>query len=267
MVALDYLPFPRPLGATCDSADPAAVFDLVEVLPSRRTLEAAFAARGLVFRPPLLAMGPIPSSGKQIAHIVPLPGAEQHYVVPASIFRNDSPSCLAMDDKPHPILATHPHLREFLTFLDHLNAESERGQVLIAATMIDDLLGRTIAAFLIEGESAAKLLSGFNAPLSALSARIEIAAALSLISTDERLDANTIRQIRNDFAHSLKASFESEQVRRKCAALRLSAKDYGDVVMSPRGQFSTAATALILNLTNRPHYVAKQRLSPRAWPY
>lgn len=133
--------------------------------------------------------------------------------------------------------------------------------------MTDDLLLRTLAAFLIEGGSASKLLTGFNAPIGTLSARIEMAAALGLISEQERHDATLIRKIRNDFAHSLQVSFESEHIEHRCAALHFSAKDYGDVVVNPRGQFSTAATALILNLTNRPHYVGQKRLSSQAWPY
>jgi mannitol operon repressor len=153
-----------------------------------------------------------------------------------------------------------------MAFLDHLNAESERGQVLISAAMIDDLLLRTLTAFLIQGESADRLLSGFNAPLGTLSARIEMAAALGLINDTERHDATMIRKIRNEFAHTLQASFDMDSIKSRCAALRLSAKDYGDVVVSPRGQFSTAATALIMNLTNRPHYVGKGRLTPQLWP-
>ena len=64
-----------------------------------------------------------------------------------------------------------------MTFPEHLKAESERGQVLISAAMIDDLLLRTLVAFLIEGGSADKLLTGFNAPIGTLSARIEMTAA------------------------------------------------------------------------------------------
>ncbi len=41
-----------------------------------------------------------------------------------------------MADKEHPILSTHPHLREFMAFLEHLKAESERGQVLISTDRI-----------------------------------------------------------------------------------------------------------------------------------
>lgn len=154
-----------------------------------------------------------------------------------------------------------------MAFLEHLKAESERGQVLISAAMIDDLLLRTLAAFLIEGGSAHKLLTGFNAPLGTLSARIEMAAALGLISEAEHHDATIIRKVRNDFAHSLQASFKSEHIKHRCAALHFPAKDYGDVVVPPRAQFSSAATVLILNLTNRPHYAGQKRLAPQAWPY
>ncbi len=38
---------------------------------------------------------------------------------------------------PPPLLETHPHLKEFVAFLDHLKQESERGQVLISASMLD----------------------------------------------------------------------------------------------------------------------------------
>jgi hypothetical protein len=40
--------------------------------------------------------------------------------------------------------------RDFLDFLGALNKESERGAVLVAATMIDDLLERTILAFMVD---------------------------------------------------------------------------------------------------------------------
>ncbi|WP_231733257.1 MULTISPECIES: hypothetical protein, partial [unclassified Phenylobacterium] len=52
----------------------------------------------------------------------------------------------------------------------------------------------------------------------------------------------------------------------------LKAHDYesetmGEVLVSPVGQFTTSAVALIMNLTNRPHYVAKQRHIVGKWPY
>jgi hypothetical protein len=164
------------------------------------------------------------------------------------------------------LLQTHPHLKDFMAFLDHLIQESERGQVLISATMLDDLLMKTIQAFLIRGRSADKLLDGFNAPLGTFLARIEATHSMGLISNEEHHDATVIRKIRNEFAHTLTASFDDQRIKDQCAALHSSAKDYGDVVVSARGQFTSAATALILKLTNRPHYVEKTGLAWEPWP-
>jgi len=172
-----------------------------------------------------------------------------------------------MTGKKPPLLETHPHLKDFMTFLEHLNQESERGQVLISASMLDDLLMKTLQAFLIKGRIADKLLTGFNAPLGTFSARIEATHSMGLISDEERHDAIVIRKIRNEFAHTLTASFDDQSVKDQCAALHFSAKDYSNVVVDTRGQFSTASTALILNLTNRPHYVEKKGLAWEPWPY
>jgi mannitol operon repressor len=162
---------------------------------------------------------------------------------------------------------TNPHLAEFIDYLSQLNKESARGQVLISASMLDDLLKRTAKAFLRDCDSADRLFSGFNAPIGTFSSRVELCHSLGLINDAERHDANCIRKVRNAFAHSISASFEDESVRNLCRTLKFSAKDYVEVKVNTRGQFSTAATCLILNLTNRPHYVRQKRLSAQSWPY
>jgi len=48
------------------------------------------------------------------------------------------------------LATTHPHLAEFSAFLDDLNRESDRGAVLIACSMIDELLSRSIRADLLD---------------------------------------------------------------------------------------------------------------------
>ncbi len=90
---------------------------------------------------------------------------------------------------------------------------------------------------------------------------------MGLISDEKHHDAIAIRKIRNEFAHTLTASFGDQSIKDQCAALNFSAEDSGDVVVSTRGQFSTAATALILSLTNRPHYVGTKGLAWAPWPY
>ncbi len=166
-----------------------------------------------------------------------------------------------------PFEETHPHLREFTAFLKELNKESERGAVLISAAMIDDLLERTILAFLMDHAEAKKLLDGFNAPLGTLAARALAAFSLVLLSETEYRDCERLRKVRNAFAHNVHMSFEDQSVKDICKNLELSAKDYGEVRVDARGQYTSAATALILNLTNRPHYAAQRRLKFRGWPY
>ena len=165
------------------------------------------------------------------------------------------------------LLDTHPNLKEFAPFLDDLNRESERGAVLISVSYLERQLNEIVSAFLCEGEASARLLEGFNAPLGTLAARAAAATALGLISGRECRELETIRKIRNQFAHDHRTSFSDQGIVDRCQNLAFSAKDYGVVVVDSRGQFTTATLALILNLTNRSHYVSKKRLKFENWPY
>lgn len=175
-----------------------------------------------------------------------------------------------MTDKPklptgNPL--EHPHLAPFKELLDEFNKESPRGKALICGAMLDDQLVECIRARLVDHPDVAKLTSGFNAPFGTFSSRIVGALALGLISSDEYHDLEIVRGIRNDFAHRVGIGFDDRSIRDRCANLRLSAKDYGDVVVGASGQFTTAAVSLILRLTNRAHYVGAERITPKGWPY
>ena len=162
---------------------------------------------------------------------------------------------------------THPNLKGFAPFLDDLNKESERGAVLISVSYLERQLKEIISAFLCEGAASERLLEGFNAPLGTLAARAAAATAMGLISTQEYRELKTIRKIRNQFAHDHRTSFAQQGIADGCRNLTFSVKDYGDVVIPARRQFTTAAVALILNLTNRSHYVSKKRLRFENWAY
>ena len=69
------------------------------------------------------------------------------------------------------------------------------------------------------------------------------------------------------FAHDHRATFSDRSIIDRCRNLTFSAKDYGDVVADARAQFTTAAVSLILNFTNRPHYVSRKRPAFGPWPY
>ena len=166
------------------------------------------------------------------------------------------------------LVETHPHLKEFLPFLDSLNKESERGAVLISASYLEGQLREIIAAFLCEIDVSKKILDdGFNAQLGTFAARIAAATALALISQNEYQDLETIRKIRNRFAHNHRKTFLDQDIVDLCRNLNFSAQPYADVVVSTRDQFTTASVALIVGFVNRPHYVSKRRLTFENWPY
>ncbi|HLY40503.1 MAG TPA: hypothetical protein VKR52_04775 [Terracidiphilus sp.] len=162
---------------------------------------------------------------------------------------------------------SHPHLKDFMKFLDALNEESDRGAALIALAMIDDLLEQAILAFLIDDRESKRLLEGFNAPLGTFSTRTLAAYSLGLISEREFNECNKLRKVRNEFAHNVHQTFDDERVKEICATLNFSIKDEPDNKLPPKSQYTTAAICLILNLTNRPHYVAKKRIVFEPWPY
>jgi hypothetical protein len=165
-----------------------------------------------------------------------------------------------------------PRLAPFWPYLDLLRQESERGKVLISTGFMEEQLKNVLLAFMADGKVAADLITSGNAPLGTFSSRIAACYALGLITEDEHHDLTLIRRIRNEFAHDIHTTFATPAVIDRCRQLRLKAQDYsseklGDVVVDPVGQFTTSAVALIMHLTNRPHYVAKQRREVGPWPY
>lgn len=174
---------------------------------------------------------------------------------------------------PHqPLHETHPHLQEFSVFLDKLKEESERGMVLISTGYLEEQLRQILLAYFVEDPALASLTDGANSPLGSFSARTTACYALGLVSKDEHDDLHTLRRIRNEFAHNIHASFKTQSIIDRCKLLHFKAHDYhspefGEVIVPPSGQFNTAATCLILNFVNRPHYVGQERRTHHPWPY
>lgn len=168
---------------------------------------------------------------------------------------------------PPDLRSKYPNLESFWPYLEGLNSESHRGQVLITAGFLEEQLKKILLAFMLDVPEAMKLLEGGNAPLGTFSARIDGAFTLGLITKNEHGDLTLIRRIRNEFAHELSTSFDTPSIKSRCAQLHHRAKEYGTVTVNAPGQFSTAAVGLIMNLINRPHYVSLQRRQLQAWPY
>lgn len=108
---------------------------------------------------------------------------------------------------------------EFLTEFQH---ESDRAAAILGGVLLDEHLRVLLKSVLIDDEETLNLLErGENSPLSSFSARIKGAYCMGLISKDVFDDLETIREIRNRFAHQLHGlSFEDqsgvvEQIKRQ----------------------------------------------------
>jgi len=125
-----------------------------------------------------------------------------------------------MGDKQEEFLAKNPHLAEFLPFLKELRSESPRGQVLIAAAYLHEMLKRILLGYMREVSEAGELVSGHHAPLGTFDARTEACFALGLIDDTERNELRLIRRIRNDLAHDPKARISSQSISNRCRELK-----------------------------------------------
>jgi DNA-binding MltR family transcriptional regulator len=85
--------------------------------------------------------------------------------------------------------------------------ESDRGCVLAAAAMLEESLEKIFCA-IFESQRASKTVQNSlfdsNGPLATFSAKIKLAYALGLISSDAYEDLERIRKLRNEAAHTAK---------------------------------------------------------------
>lgn len=106
-------------------------------------------------------------------------------------------------------MADEPTHSGFLTkettaqLLQDLGRQTHTAGVMILTAQIEKLLEEVIQRRMpnLSNRLTPKLFEGFG-PLATVSAKIEIAYALGFISEEDRKDANAIRKIRNEFAHS-----------------------------------------------------------------
>lgn len=137
---------------------------------------------------------------------------------------------------------------------DELVDAPDRSAGILAATIIDVRLERLLAQFLIDdAKEVSALISAENpsAPLGTLSARARTAYCLGLISSDELHDINTIRQIRNIFAHHLfDCTFQEPQINLACENFRTLAL-LGNVAKMPTQVKFTCVVATLDTLLDQ----------------
>jgi DNA-binding MltR family transcriptional regulator len=94
-----------------------------------------------------------------------------------------------------------------------LDKESDRGAALLGAAFLDESLEAMLRMFFVDDSSLADELLGTDRPLGSFSARIRTAYAIGLLGREMYADLETVRSIRNDFAHDHRGlSFDNQSL-------------------------------------------------------
>ena len=109
---------------------------------------------------------------------------------------------------------------DFTRLITEMFAQSDRASAVVAASVLDELLERCLVRFLREDKKAKELMFGVYKPMSSFKAKTDLAYFLNLLSIEERSDLDTIRRIRNDFAHKFDTlTFSSPGIEALCKQL------------------------------------------------
>lgn len=151
-------------------------------------------------------------------------------------------------------IALPEHLSDLQKFLDDANKENkvgtDRGCVLVWASMLDEMLRRVIEAFLINDQKKTKDFLQNNGPLSSFSSRINAAFLLGLINDGEAKSLNWVRGIRNEFAHQYGIKLDNSSLTDKCQNLYQHNVNDG-AKFPPRLQYTSACGVILMQLTGR----------------
>lgn len=128
-----------------------------------------------------------------------------------------------------------------------LEGQSDRAAAIVGVAWVEEELEAAIKSFLQKDEKAWARLFSSSGPLGTLSSKIDLACLLGMATKVITSDLHILRQVRNDFAHSittkdnLPLSFNSQHIQDKCLALKCVAHES---ISEPRTAFTRACAIL-----------------------
>lgn len=104
---------------------------------------------------------------------------------------------------------------------DEVFKQTDRASAIVSTALLEELLERLLLAYLIDHVSVKRDLFEGIAPVSTMSAKINLAYYLGLLDQNEFDDLKLIKKIRNDFAHSFEGiNFDTPRIKDKCLLLK-----------------------------------------------
>jgi DNA-binding MltR family transcriptional regulator len=151
------------------------------------------------------------------------------------------------------LLKERPTKKDVLKAQESLLNDSPRASAVVACALLEDVLRAALVNVmdLPSKEDHDRLFYNYG-PLSSLSAKTLMAACLNVIGPNVRSDIDTIRAIRNAFAHNLHdISFLTNEIAELCASLKCiqSMSDKGE--LSSQEHFVAAVRVIMIHLISR----------------
>ncbi|MFT6868537.1 MAG: hypothetical protein ACJA08_003391 [Cyclobacteriaceae bacterium] len=108
-------------------------------------------------------------------------------------------------------------IQELIDFSNNFNQNSnERDTVIIGVSYIETLMNQILENFFIDGSKTVEKLLKHTGALGSLNAKVDLAYCSGLIEKTIKTDLGYLAEIRNQFAHNFKTSFEDERVKKLC---------------------------------------------------
>lgn len=125
-----------------------------------------------------------------------------------------------------------------VAIIQELETASDRVVGIIMAAVLEDVLGRALKSWMIEDEKIQGEMFGSSGPLGTFSSKINLGLLLGMYSKMAWKELDTIRKIRNEFAHEIETSdFSTLRVRSLAQTLVL--YETKDIFISTSGENDT----------------------------
>lgn len=134
-----------------------------------------------------------------------------------------------------------------IALVQELDGQTDRGVAIVGVAWIEEALVAALHAFLEKNKTAWDGLFRKSGPLSPLSAKIDLARLLAMTSDAIHSDLHILRDIRNNFAHSVldkddsPLTFQSPRIKDRCLALKCVKHEK---LLEPRYAFVRACAVL-----------------------
>src|ERR1019366_4248750 len=140
-----------------------------------------------------------------------------------------------------------PDSSDLAKAIQELESDTPRAAAILAATLLEDILLLSLLSAMrpLSQEEEDRLFVGL-APLSSFSAKIQLGYAIKIYGSKTRHDLDTIREIRNAFAHVVTSiSFDTTEISDRCTGFHCLKPPSEAPGLTSRQRF-TLATKIIM---------------------